>query len=226
MVELTPLISHKTVIKSNVRNYLYYVHYHYRYVLKFKDRNGNTKVNMTRLYLDTWKDSLIPLCADRSGRAPSLCSEFKPSLSDQGFCFTQNHAPIDDIFKSTEYIKTFKKTFHSNEAKMPIMKNKGSGMRYKKSFLINANRVMDLRNGIQWNDTQRAIFRLALHPNFDLPNIRDASINVFAGYKTTIRLNTMQLESDESVKGLELQKRGCRFEFEHENLTLFKSYSR
>ena len=99
-------------------------------------------------------------------------------------------------------------------------------MRYKKSFLMNANRVMDLRNGIQWNDTQKAIFRLALHPNFDLPNIRDASINVFAGYKTTIRLNTMQLESDESVKGLELQKRGCRFEFEHENLTLFKSYSR
>ena len=178
------------------------------------------------MYLDTWKDSLIPLCADRSGRAPSLCSEFKPSLSDQGLCYTQNHAPIDDIFKPTKYIQTFKQIFHWNEAKRTIMKNKGSGMRYKKSFMINANRVMDLKNGIEWNDTQRAVFRLALHPNFDIPNIRDTSINVFAGYKTTIRLNTMQLESDESVRDLDSEKRGCRFEFQHENLALFNSYSR
>ena len=176
--------------------------------------------------MDTWKDSLIPLCADRSGRIPSLCSEFKPSLSDQGLCFTQNHAPINKIFKPTKYIETFKKIFHSNETKKPITKNKGSGMRYKKSFLINANRVMDLKNGIDWNDTQRAIFRLALHPNFDVPNIRDTSINIFAGYRTTIRLNTIQLESDDSVQELDLKKRECRFEFENDNLTLFNSYSR
>ena len=99
-------------------------------------------------------------------------------------------------------------------------------MRYKKSFLINANRVMDLKSGIEWNDTQRAIFRLALHPNFDAANIRDTSINVFAGYRTTIRLHTIQLESDDSVQHLDLRKRQCRFEFENDNLTLFNSYSR
>ena len=200
--------------------------FNYSYVLKFKDISNITKANATRLYLDTWKDSLVPLCADRSGRMPSLCSEFKPSLSDKGLCFTQNHALIDDIFKPSTYIQTFKNIFRSNETKMRITKNKGSGMRYKKSFMINANRVMDLKNGIEWNDTQRAIFRLAFHPNFDAPNIRDTSINIFAGYKTTIRLNTMQLESDESVQDLDLKKRECRFEFENDNLTLFKSYSR
>ena len=194
--------------------------------MRFKEIKYKDKVNLTGLYLDTWKDSLIPLCADRSGRIPSLCSEFKPSLSDQGLCFTQNQAPIDDIFKPTKYIETFKDIFHSNKTESSILKNKGSGMRYKKSFMINANRVMDLKNGIEWNDTQRAIFRLAFHPNFDAPNIRDTSINVFAGYKTTIRLNTMQLESDEYVQKLDLQKRKCRFEFENDNLTLFKSYSR
>ena len=200
--------------------------FNYRYVLKFKDISGTTKANATKLYLDTWKYSLIPLCADRSGRMPSLCSEFKASLSDAGLCFTQNQAPVDDIFKPSTYTQKFKTTFRSNETKIPITKNKGSGMRYKKSFLMNANRVMDLKSGIEWNDTQRAIFRLALHPNFDAANIRDTSINVFAGYKTTIRLNTMQLESDEYVQKLDLQKRKCRFEFENDNLTLFKSYSR
>ena len=200
--------------------------FNYRYVLKFKEISNTTKANATKLYLDTWKDSLIPLCADRSGRVPSLCSEFKASLSDQGLCFTQNRAPLDDIFKPTKYFKTFKKVFHSNETKTPIIKHKGSGRRYKKSFLINANRVMDLKNGIEWNDTQRAIFRLALHPNLDAANIRDTSINVFAGYRTTIRLHTIQLESDDSVQHLDLERRKCRFEFENDNLTLFNSYSR
>ena len=91
---------------------------------------------------------------------------------------------------------------------------------------INANRVMDLKNGIAWNDTQQATFRLAFHPNFDVPNLRDTSINVFAGYRTTIRLHTIQLESDESVQHLDLEKRKCRFQFENDNLTLFNSYSR
>ena len=188
--------------------------------------NDHPNDNVNRVYLDTWKNSLVPLCADRSGRVPSLCSEFKPSLTDQGLCFTQNLAPLDDIFQPTRYFKTFKQAFYSNETKTQIIKNKGSGRRYKKSFLINANRVMDLKNGIEWNDTQTAIFQLAMHPNFDAPNIRDASIDVFAGYKTTIRVSTLQLESDESIKDLYAEKRGCRFEFEHDNMTLFKSYSR
>ena len=182
--------------------------------------------NIKSIYLETWKDSLIPLCADRSGRIPTLCSEFKPSLSDQGLCFTQNRAPLDDIFKPTQYFKSFKNVFHSNETKTRIMKHKGSGRRYKKSFLVNANRVMDLKNGIEWNDTQTAIFQLALHPNFDMPNIRDTSIDLFAGYKTTIHVNTMQLESDEGIIDLDYEKRGCRFEFEHGEMTLFNSYSR
>ena len=196
-----------------------------RFALKFKTLTENTNLNATKLYLDAWKDSLIPLCADRSKRNTSLCSDFKPSLSDQGLCFTQNQGPIDEIFKTSSYIKTFKKTFYSEETHNTIRKHKGSGMRYKKSFLINANRVMDLKNGMDWNDTKRATFRVALHPNFDMPNIRDTGIIVLAGHKTTIRVNTMQLESDETVKDLDLQKRGCRFEFEQGNLELFESYS-
>ena len=98
-------------MKQNVPKYLFFyvsILFNYRFVLKFKATSDTTKANANKLYLDTWRDSLIPLCADRSGRIPSLCSEFKPSLSDQGLCFTQNHAPIDDIFKPTKYLHTFK----------------------------------------------------------------------------------------------------------------------
>ena len=96
----------------------------YRYALKFSESKNNTTVNINSMYLATWKDSLIPLCSDRSGKAPSFCSEFKPSLSDQGFCFTQNQAPLDDVFKPTTYIQTFKMIFYSKEMKNSIVKNK------------------------------------------------------------------------------------------------------
>ena len=160
--------------------------------------------NIKSIYLETWKDSLIPLCADRSGRIPTLCSEFKPSLSDQGLCFTQNRAPLDDIFKPTKYFKSFKKVFHSIETKTPIIKHKGSGRRYKKSFLINANRVMDLKNGIEWNDTQTAIFQLALHHNFDMPNIVDYLHLLFSEYRAPDHFLSLLLLSLD-LQGLLLQ---------------------
>ena len=176
------------------------------------------------MYLDTWRESLIPLCANKSGSTPTLCSEFKPSLSNQGMCFTKNQGPVDDIYKSTPYITTFNKTLLVDREQFLIPKNMGSGMRYKTSFLINANQVMDLKKGLKWNETKRATFRVAIHPNFDMPEIRDTGIKVFAGYKTTIRVNTMQLESEENVK--EKDDRRCKFETEHDDLSLFKTYSR
>lgn len=92
--------------------------------------------------------------------------------------------------------------------------------------MINANRVMDLRNGIEWNGTQKATFRFSLHPNLNMPNIRDTGIQIFAGYKTTFRAISLQLESDASVKELDIQKRRCRFGFENDDLEIFSAYSR
>ena len=118
-------------------------------------------------YLHTWRESLIPLCSNKSGTSPHLCSEFIPSLTNRGMCFTKNLAPIKDIYRSSLYLENFNETFLSGWDVFPILPNFGSGMKYKNSFLIDASRAMDLKNGLNWNKTNRAVFRIGVHNNFD-----------------------------------------------------------
>ena len=179
-----------------------------------------------KIYYDTWRDSLIPLCTNKSQTAPHLCSDFIPSLSNRGICFTKNQAPVNEIYRQTKYIKTFTDAFLSNRDNFTLLKNMGSGRRYKTAFVINANRVMDMRNGIEWNQTKRAEFRLGIHPNFDMPEIRDTSIKIDAGFKTTIKVNAIQLESDKSIEDLDIDRRKCKFRSESEGMAIFKTYSR
>ena len=178
------------------------------------------------MYLDNWKESLIPLCTNRSQTAPHLCSEFIPSLSNNGLCFTKNQAAVENIYIDMPYIKTFKDVFLKERDEFPILKNMGSGRRYKNSFLLNANQVMDLRRGLKWMQTKQATFRLGVHSNYDMPEIRDTSIKIDAGYKTLVRINTMQLESQQSIRNVDIKKRKCRFSFESERLFIFRNYSR
>ena len=179
-----------------------------------------------QIYLETWRDSLIPLCTNSSQSAPHLCSEFKPSLSDHGMCFTKNQAPVDTIYRPTEYMKTFKEAFLSDRDDFTILKNRGSGKRYKTIFLINANQVMDMRNGLKWNRTDPSEFLIGIHPNLDMPIIRETGIKIDAGFKTMIRVNAIQLKSDKSIKRLDVRRRGCKFREESKDMSIFKVYSR
>ena len=133
---------------------------------------------------------------------------------------------MNEIYRPTEFMKTFTNAFLSNRDNFTILKNVGSGRRYKTSFLINANRAMDMRNGVEWDQGKKAEFRLGIHPNFDMPEIRDTSIKIDAGFKTTIKVNAIQLESDPSIEELELNRRRCKFRSESEDMTIFKTYSR
>ena len=178
------------------------------------------------MYLDNWKDSLIPLCTNRSQTSPHLCSEFAPSLSNNGLCFSKNQAPVDNIYRDRSYMSTFKHVFLKERDAFPILTNMGSGQRYKNAFLLNANQVMDLRRGLKWQQVKQATFQLGIHSNHDMAEIRDSSIKIDAGFKTLIRVNTMQLESQSNIRNIPIKKRNCRFSFESDNLYIFKTYSR
>ena len=178
------------------------------------------------MYEDNWRDSLIPLCTNRSLTAPHLCSEFRPSLSNQGMCFTKNQAPLNEIYRPSEYMEAFANTFLRDRDVFPILPNMGSGMRYKTAFMVNSNQVMDMKKGREWNQTKEAVFRLGIHANFEMPEIRDTSIKIRSGFKTIVRVNAIQLESDPSIQGLTVTRRNCKFRVESEGMLLFKTYSR
>ena len=157
---------------------------------------------------------------------PHLCSEFRPSVSNYGMCFTKNQAPLAEIYRQTKYMEIFNDSFLRHRDNFTILKNMGSGMRYKNEFLINANQVMDMKKGMRWDQTKHAVFRLGIHGNHDMPEIRDTGIKIKSGLKTVIMVNAIQLESDPSVQDLNVKQRKCRFESEFESMTIFKTYSR
>ena len=123
-------------------------------------------------------------------------------------------------------METFTDAFLRDRDNFTNMVNKGSGMRYKTAFVINANKVMDMKKGIVWNKAKKATFRLGIHGIFDMPEIRDTGIKINAGLKTIIRVNAIELESDPSVQDLKIKQRKCKFKEESEGMTILKRYSR
>ena len=181
---------------------------------------------MSNIYQRTWQLSLVPLCKEQSHRRPTPCTDFIPSLTNNGMCFTKNSAPTKEIYKQTRYIKAFSEVFLKGRDEFNVSNNDGSGKGFKYSFVVDAQRVMDLRNGLNWNQTKPATFSIALHQAYDMPDIRDDSFDVSAGFRTIVRVNAFQLQSSDEVESMDLTKRNCKFDDEIDIRSPFKRYSR
>ena len=104
----------------------------------------------------------------------------------------------------------FKEKMLFNKTSATVRRTKGSGINHQYSFLINANRYMDLKRGINWNQTARPKLKLAIHSSFDIADIKEIGVHIYPGYLTTIRVNTAQLVSNEDIRGLDIKKRQCK----------------
>ena len=198
----------------------------FRYLYTFKAAENLNFDERKTMYQNTWKDSLIPICTNSSDASAHDCYEFQPSLTNLGMCLTKNLAPIHDIFQDTLYLRTFYETFLSDRNNFTIIKINANRLKFKDSFLIDSHRIMDLRSGLQWNNSKKAVFQISMQHNFDMPSMRETSVKIYAGYKTTLRVNAIQLKTDLAIKNLDIDKRKCKFSFEFDGLSLFKSYSR
>ena len=144
-----------------------------------------------------------------SGTIPEDCTDFRPSFSNQGLCFTRNGAETDNMYKTTPYIKMFKKIMLPGPNNDTVMFNEGSGIQYQYSFLFDANRYMDLKRGEEWNKSIKTDLKLAIHEPNTVADIRGSGVHMRTGYKTTIRVNVMQLYSNQNIRQIENSKRGC-----------------
>ena len=177
-------------------------------------------------FLQSWSESIIPICMQDSFSLPIDCADFMPSFTNEGLGFTRNNANLDIIYQPSAYMNDFKKTMLFNRNISTIRRIKGSGINHQYSFLINANRYKDLKRGVNWNRTARPELKLALHSPFDIPDIKGIGVQIYPGYLTTIRVNTLQLKSNEHIRGLDIKKRQCKFADERQGLKIVKRYSR
>ena len=157
---------------------------------------------------------------------PTDCTDFRPSFSNEGLCFTRNGAEVDTMYKKTPYMEIFKKIMIPGRINDTIISNKGSGIQYQYSFMVDANRYKDLKRGEVWNEETEINLKLAIHQPNSIADIRGTGVQIYTGYKTTIRINIIQFYSKLNVKDVNTLTRGCKFENEVEDLGIFSNYSR
>ena len=102
---------------------------------------------------------------------------------------------------------------------------KGSEINYQYTFLIDTNRYNDLKRGIKWNQTAKSQVKLAVHSPLNIADIKGLGVKIYPGYLTTIRVNMVELVSNNNIRGLDIGKRQCRFHDERENLEVANQYS-
>ena len=156
-------------------------------------------------YLQAWYNSLIPLCRENSGHVLTDCADFRPAFTNQGMCFTRNAGKIHEMFKTTEYMDAFKGTFTPKRGNEEIKFIKGSGIQHQYSFVIDANRYKDMKRGKKWNKTTDTTLYLGIHSPNDIADIQGSGIEILLGYKTTIRINLLQLSSNPDIKDLDVE---------------------
>ena len=177
-------------------------------------------------YLQAWKNALVPVCRQQKGGTFTDCTDFKPSFSNEGLCFTRNGGNFDEMFQPTTYSSTFKNIMLSGINTEPIKFNLGSGSQYKYTFLVDGHRQLDFKRGKFWNEKFKNYLTLASHSPYDIPDIKSSGVEIHPGYETTIRINIQELKSNPEIRKLSPNKRGCKFEDENGDLTIFKWYSK
>ena len=171
---------------------------------------------------------------------PRDCTDFKPSFSDQGLCFSRNAAGIDKMYTKTEYTESFQQTMMFDMKAPHVKVNKGSGFRHQYSFLVDNGHYKDLKRALMDKKTltltnmqiwkrlknTHTNFLLAIHSPYAIADIGGNGIRVESGYETTIRVNLMELYSHETIKDIDIDQRQCLFSDERPNYGLFLNYSK
>ena len=182
--------------------------------------------NENNWFLNAWRTSLVPICKDSSVSPAKDCADFRPSFSNNGLCFTRNGIPTDMMFKKTPYMDSFNNIMLYGATNTEVLRNRGSGIQHQYSFLVDANRYKDLRRGLTFEEEVETDVKLTVHAPNLIADTKGTGVQIYSGYKTTIRINVMQFFSTIDVKKIEISKRGCRFDDEIEDLNIFSNYSR
>ena len=163
------------------------------------------------------------------------CSEFVPSLSNRGFSITRNGESLNKIFNDNAYLTAFQNTFNLKEFSKhgpnnkEIRKISSEQANHHFTFLVDGNSYKDLKKGKNWNGSTNTEFDISIHTPTDIADMRgwyNKVTSVATGQLTSIRIMISQQHHEESTRGLDVKKRGCRFNDENNELSTMTWYSR
>ena len=172
-------------------------------------------------------NSLIPKCFMKeydkdSDPARKECNLFQPVVTDMGICPSYNPTPMMQLFEQSHYMDSFLDSYAEDfVANYSIKIGEKSGKTLK-FYLTRSPKSFSLD---KVKDEQPAIFQVGISSSMEFLGMKSSSIDVKAGYKTTIYVEPMEIVASEDLRSIQIEKRQCHFNEELIDLKLFKYYT-
>ena len=182
---------------------------------------------------------LIPICGllhpddvleadDISSGILKRCSEFVPSFSNTGLCLTRNGYKMDQLFKHTSHLGTFKETFLPKNVKHRVENISKKQSEYHFTLIVDGNRYNNLKRGKDWNSVSHEKIKIGIHSPDEIADIRgwyNKIIRVATGHITTIKVKPSKQQSEELIQNVPIEHRKCRFQSEIEEFASMRNYT-
>ena len=135
------------------------------------------------MYKELLVTKMIPICSqsflqtsleltNEWQKVYEACSDFLPSYSNHGLCLTRNGRKLDTIYRTSEHLETFHKTFLPSRYQHEVRHISRDISRHHFTFIIDGNRYKDLKRGEEWNMTSNAEFKIGIHSPNETGDIR------------------------------------------------------
>ena len=154
-----------------------------------------------------------------------ICSDFVPSITNQGLCTSRNGDGIERIFRQSNHLSTFKKAFHPKKYKQQTERIEQDRTRQHFTFVMDRSTYKDMKRGMEWNQSTTSEFKVSIHSPHNVADIRGWVNQIFTaptGLITTIKITPSEMKSETSVREIDVKKRNCRFSDESDDLNSFK----
>jgi hypothetical protein len=131
------------------------------------------------------------------------CSSFRPSFTDDGICYSFNgNTDSYDILKESNFKQTISRVFGNLSTNRSLFYSSGTGTKNGFTFVLDSHstttKFIRGKNG-------NKIFKLALHSADTLPPLALESLEIEAGYRTTLVVTPTTLTSTDDVFALDIE---------------------
>ncbi|XP_059089063.1 uncharacterized protein LOC131885143 [Tigriopus californicus] len=170
----------------------------------------------------------------------SRCNLFHRHFTNAGVGYTFNQANFEDMFIPSPYMKLFQKVMNPrsvlHNTSIQFLDNAGPERTLKihvelsrnlGEYIKFANPLYTWMGGLSYSPFRSVenVFKIALHDSSSIPDLRYDYIKISPGLEYKILITPTKIESDESLRSMDIERRNCRFDDEIEDSVLFQKYS-
>lgn len=170
------------------------------------------------------------------------CNLFRRHFTNAGIGYTFNQVDFEDMFLNTTFLSMFQRIMEAKGRGQNDKSNlnfvSGGGPRRTLKIYLELSRYIDQyikfadpllthMGGLPQSKYRSVakLFKIAIHDPGSVPDLRNDYIEIHPGFEYKILIAPQKIEGEDTLRGMDLERRNCRFEDEVYESRLFNRYS-